>query len=230
MTSRIGRLCFRYRWLVLAGWLVLFAGGVLSAGRVLDGIGAVEQRYAPESVGNVVTVVTLLSLGLSVDYGLLLVARYREELVPAYRTAFAAGGKHPERSDRAAALSRAWGTAGRTVVFSALTIAAALSGLLLLRITSLQAMAAAGISVALVALVTALTFTAAMLAAVGRWVRPSRRALRRIASEENAESGFFARLARAIQRRPLVVLLGTTLALIAAGAPLLSAVVKLPGL
>ncbi|SHN47183.1 MMPL family transporter [Cryptosporangium aurantiacum] len=407
MMSRIGQFCFRYRFWVLGGWLVLFAGGVLAAGQVLDNIGAVEQRYAPESVkagqvldaagdrgdqivalfegvdprspdvrdavtrasddvaridgvrdvdepvlatdssgvalqltlsrmddddvvveqvserlrrtsadvpgmtvrvggnavlnndvgeavqgdlaraevtslpliaillvlvfggliiagvpllatlastagafavlfgfsqfvqldGNVITVVTLLSLGLSVDYGLLLVARYREELIPEYRAALAAGKQRPDRSGRAAALRRAWGTAGRTVVFSSLTIAAALSGLLLLKITSLQAMAAAGISVALVAMFTALTFTAAMLAAVGRWVRPSRRTLRRIAatpgegedeSADDAERGFFARLAGATQRRPLLVMLGTVVALIAAGAPLLGVVVKQP--
>lgn len=405
MTSRIGRFCFRYRWWVLTVWLVLFVAGVLAAGLVLDGLGAIEQRYAPESVradqvldeagdrggevvalvegvdpraqgvrdaigratadaramsgvvevsdpvlatdgsgaalqvtlskldgdaedtvvrqvsdrlrrlgdelpgatvrlgggelvnrdvsqavqedlitaelrslpltaivlvfvfgglvaagvpllatlattagafgvlfgfsqivqldGNVVTVVTLLALGLSVDYGLLLVARYREELIPDYRKALAAGTRRPDRSQRTAALTRAWGTAGRTVVFSALTIAAALSGLLLLRITSLQAMAAAGISVALVAMVAALTFTAAMLGAVGRWIRPSRRSLRRATEaaargNEDAERGFFARLTGFTQRRPVLVTLGTAAALVAAGAPLLGATIKLP--
>ena len=48
-----------------------------------------------------VTVVTLLGLGLAVDYGLLLVARYREELLR---------GHAPE-----VAIARAWATAGRTV-------------------------------------------------------------------------------------------------------------------
>jgi len=117
-------------------------------------------------------------------------------------------------------------------MFSALTIAAALSGLLLLRITSLQAMAAAGISVALVAMVAALTFTAAMLAAVGRWIRPSRRSLRRAteaaARADDTERGFFARLARFTQRWPVLVTLGVTAALLAAGAPLLGATIKLP--
>jgi RND superfamily putative drug exporter len=410
MTRRVGRFCFRYRWWVLAAWLVLFVAGVLAAGRVLDSLGTVEQRYAPESVragqvldeagdrggeiiallegvdprgqevqealtrasadvrriagvldvedpvvaqdgrgaalqvtlskldddaedtavqqvserlrrltgdapgatvrlgggevlnndvshavqddlitaelrslpltaivllivfgglivagvpllatlvsttgafavlfgfsqavtldSNVVTVVTLLSLGLSVDYGLLLVARYREELIPEYQKALAAGLRRPDKSHRAAALARAWGTAGRTIVFSALTVAAALSGLLLLRITSLQTMAAAGISVALVAMIAALTFVAAMLGALGRWVRPSRRSLRR-ASEaaanaraanggDDTERGFFAGLARFTQRWPVLVTLGTTAALLAAGAPLLGATIKLP--
>jgi putative drug exporter of the RND superfamily len=407
VTSRVGRFCFRYRWWVLAAWFFLFIAGVVAAGQVLNSLGAVEQRYAPESVragqvldeagdrggeivalvegvdpraqgtrdavaratadvrgiagvaevadpvlatdgtgaalrvtlsnldddaedtavqqvndrlrrlgddlpgatvrlggsemlnrdvnqavqddlttaelrslpltaivlvfvfgglvvagvpllatlatmagafgvlfgfsqvvqldGNVVTVVTLLALGLSVDYGLLLVARYREELIPDYQKAVAAGDRRIDRSRRAAALTRAWGTAGRTIMFSALTVAAALSGLLLLRITSLQAMAAAGISVALVAMVAALTFTAALLGAVGRWVRPSRRSLRRAAEAaardgdgEDAERGFFARLARFTQRSPVLVALGTAAALLAAGAPLLDATLKLP--
>ena len=64
---------------------------------------------------NAVTVVTLLALGLSIDYGLLLVGRYREELGRGYE---------PD-----VAIARAWATAGRTILFSALTVAAAMIGL-----------------------------------------------------------------------------------------------------
>jgi putative drug exporter of the RND superfamily len=222
--------------------LVFVFGGLIVAGvpllaTLVSTAGAFTLLFGFSKVvtldSNVVTVVTLLSLGLSVDYGLLLVARYRDELIPEYRKALAAGNRRPDRSARSAALTRAWGTAGRTIVFSALTIAAALSGLLLLRITSLQAMAAAGISVALVAMVAALTFTAAMLGAVGRWIRPSRRSLRRATEavargDEDAEGGYFVRLARFTQRWPVLVTLGTTAALLSAGAPLLGAIIKLP--
>jgi RND superfamily putative drug exporter len=93
---------------------------------------------------NTVTVVTLLGLGLSVDYGLLLVARYREEI---------GAGLEPED-----ALGRAWATAGRTVLFSALTVAAALAGLLMFDIGPLAALGAAGVSIAVVAMLAALTF------------------------------------------------------------------------
>jgi len=223
-------LVFVFGGLVVAG-VPLLATLVSTAGAfaVLLGFSQVVQLDS-----NVVTVVTLLALGLSVDYGLLLVARYREELVPEYQRARAAGDRRPDRSHRAKALGRAWGTAGRTIVFSALTVAAALSGLLLLRITSLQAMAAAGISAALVAMVAALTFTAAMLGTVGRWIRPSRRSLRQATEaaargdDEDAERGFFARLARFTQRWPVLLTLGVTAALLAAAAPLLGATIKLP--
>jgi putative drug exporter of the RND superfamily len=156
-----------------------------------------------------VTVVTLLGLGLSVDYGLLLVARYREEL---------GAGFAPD-----VAVGRAWATAGRTILFSALTVAAALTGLLLFGLTGLSALGAAGVSIALVAMLVSLTLTAGLLGFARRWIRPSRRAARRIARYgDAAEVGFFARLARSVQRRPLTVAVATGVALLAAGFPLLN--------
>jgi RND superfamily putative drug exporter len=196
--------------------------------------------------GNIVTVVSMLGLALSIDYGLLLVARYREELVPEYRQALADGHRRIGRARRAAALTRAWSTAGRTILFSGLTIAATLCGLLVLGVPSLQAIAAAGISVAIVAIVTGLTFTAALLSVFGQWIRPSRRALRRAAAAPAGDRaaapaggrvdadggpptrGFFARLAAFTQRRPILVTVGTAAALVIAGAPLLGATIKLP--
>jgi RND superfamily putative drug exporter len=215
----------------------LFAAGVplLATLATMAGAFAVLLGFSRfvQLDGNIVTVVSLLGLALSIDYGLLLVARYREELVPAYRQAVADGRRRIDRPSRAAALVRTWSTAGRTILFSGLTIAAALCGLLVLRVTSLQAMAAAGISVALVAVVVSLTFTAALLGAFGRWIRPSRRSLRRAttiaaAGGDDAESGFFARLARFTQRRTLLVALGTAAALVGAGAPLLGATIRMP--
>jgi putative drug exporter of the RND superfamily len=156
-----------------------------------------------------VTVVTLLGLGLSVDYGLLLVARYREELGAGFAPDIAVG--------------RAWATAGRTILFSALTVAAALTGLMLFGLTGLSALGAAGVSIALVAMLVALTFTAALLGFAKRWIRPSKRAARRIARYgDAAEVGFFSRLARGVQRRPLTVAVATGVALLAAGFPLLN--------
>jgi putative drug exporter of the RND superfamily len=165
-----------------------------------------------------VTVVTLLGLGLSVDYGLLLVARYREELLR---------GHEP-----LAAIGRAWATAGRTIFFSALTVAAALSGLLMFDLPVLTALGAAGVSIALVAMLGSLTFTAALVGLFKRWIRPSRRERRRAAASGGSasERGFFARLSRVVQRRPALVALTTAAILLAAGAPLVSTGVKLPRL
>ena len=161
-----------------------------------------------------VTVVTLLGLGLAVDYGLLLVARYREELRAGY--------------ELATAVARAWASAGRTVLFSALTVAAALSGLLLFRVPTLTALGAAGVSIAVVCMLASLTFTAALIGLLRRWIKPSRRA--RLAEADEAERGAFARISRWVQRRPLVVALGTMALLLIAGAPLLATELRLPGL
>jgi putative drug exporter of the RND superfamily len=185
---------------------------------------------------NVVTVVSLLSLGLSIDYGLLLLARYREELVPAYRSALAGGSRTVDRRARADALARAWGTAGRTIMFSGLIVAGALCGLLAIQIRDLQAMAAAGISAALVAVTVALTFTAALVSIFGRAIRPSRRAVRKAGEAAVAaagaaeETGFFAGLARFTQRWPVPIALVTVAGLLVAGYPLLRMKVELTGL
>ncbi|GAA1897255.1 MMPL family transporter [Asanoa iriomotensis] len=161
---------------------------------------------------NAVTVVTLMGLGLSVDYGLLLVARYRDEL---------AAGREPLD-----AIGAAWATAGRTIFFSALTVAAALAGMLVFGVTALSALGAAGVSIALVAMLVALTFSAALIGLFRKRIRPSKRQL----AAGSADRGFFFRLARGVQRRPLVTALATALVLIAAGFPLLTMKVKVDDL
>ncbi len=206
--------------------LIIVFGGLIAAG--LPVLAAAVSVAAAMSVllgfshvtdidQNTLTVVTLLGLGLSVDYGLLLVARYREEL---------GAGFAPD-----VAIGRAWATAGRTIMFSALTVAAALTGLLMFSISALSAMGAAGVSIALVAMLASITFTAAMLGLTKRWIKPSRReAERRARYGDAAEVGFFARLSRLVQRRPVLVVIVTSAALLAAGTPLLSATAKLPQL
>jgi putative drug exporter of the RND superfamily len=212
--------------------LVLVFGGIVAAG--LPVLAAAVSVAAAMGVllgfsfftdvdQDGVTVVTLLGLGLAIDYGLLLIARYREELL---------AGHPPET-----AIARAWSTAGRTVLFSALTVAAALSGLLMFDLPTLTALGAAGVSIAVVCLLASLTFTAGMIGLLRRWIRPSRRARR--AQEPTQEStvdaaarqerGAFARISRAVQRRPLLVALGTMVLLLLAGSPLLGTEVRLPG-
>jgi putative drug exporter of the RND superfamily len=198
--------------------LVLVFGGIIAASvPVLGAIVSIVGSFGILLVfsklttldQNAVTVISLLGLGLSVDYGLLLVARYRDEL--------AAG--HPPQE----AVGRAWASAGRTIVFSALTVAAALCGMLVFGITALSALGAAGVSITLMAMLVAMTFTAALLGLAGRRIKPSRRAAARAAADGSTEEGgFFGGLARIVQRRPLVTALVTGGVLIAAGLPLLS--------
>jgi RND superfamily putative drug exporter len=203
--------------------LVVVFGGIVAAGvPVFGALVAIAGSFAvlfgfskvTNLDSNAVTVVTLLGLGLSIDYGLLLVARYRDEITAGY--------------EPIEAVARAWATAGRTIVFSGLTVAAALSGMLVFGVTGLSALGAAGISITLVSLVVAMTFTASLLGLFGRRVRPSRRSVARLErrlARHGDSSGFFAGLARVVQRRPLVTALATGALLIGAGLPLLTTTV-----
>ncbi len=149
---------------------------------------------------NTVPVTTLLGLGISIDYALLMVSRFREER---------AGG-----ADVPGAVERTAATAGRTIAFSALTVAVSLSALMIFDDPTFRAIGAAGAAVVVVALLAALTLVPALLALVGGRI-PVRRALA-------PTEGFFSRLARAVQRRAWLVALGVAALLLAAGAPLLS--------
>ncbi|MEO7129937.1 MAG: MMPL family transporter [Dermatophilaceae bacterium] len=168
----------------IVGAVVAIAGALLS----LFGFSHVIDLDA-----TVVNIVTLLGLGLSIDYGLLTVSRFREEL--------AAVRQHrgPTREEAIAAAERTVATAGRTVLFSGLTVAIALSGLMVFEAEVMKAIGLAGVSVVLVAMVVAITLVPA-LAVLG--ARP----LSRKASESTSDTGFFSRLAVGVQRRPIAVL------------------------
>jgi len=195
--------------------LIFVFGGIIAAGLpVLAALLSVFVAFAAllgfeqftDLDQNATIVVTLLGLGLSIDYGLLLVARYREEL---------GRGHGPER-----ALANAWTSAGRTVAFSALTVAGSLLGLAAYGVTSMTALAAAGVSIAVIAMLVALTSTAALLRIARKRIRPSRRAAARATLGDDAQVGFFARLARLVQRRPWPIALATAALLLAAALPL----------
>ena len=149
---------------------------------------------------NTVPVVTLLGLGISIDYALLIVSRFREER---------AGGL-----DVAGAVERTAATAGRTIAFSALTVAVSLAALLVFDDPTFRAIGAAGVAVVVVALAAALTLVPALLALFGGRI-PVRRG-------QAPEHGFFSRLAAAVASRAWPVAVLVAALLLAAGAPLLS--------
>jgi RND superfamily putative drug exporter len=144
-----------------------------------------------------VNVVTLLGLGLAVDYSLLEVARFREER--------AAGAEVAE------AVARTVAGAGRTVCFSGLTVAVALSGLLLFAEPLFRSMALAGVAVVLLAVLAAVTLVPALLAMAGRRLRPARR--------RPGEDGAFARVARLVQRRAGLTVAAVAVALVTLAFP-----------
>jgi len=148
-------------------------------------------------------VVTLIGLGVAIDYSLLVVNRFREELARG-------------RSVRdALALSVA--TAGRAVLFSGLTVAIGLSGMLFFQGSFLASMGLAGAIVVALAVLYALTFLPALLAVLGPRVNRFRLPLRR----QRMGRGFWHALATWVMRRPLRVLVPALLLLALAGSPFL---------
>jgi uncharacterized membrane protein YdfJ with MMPL/SSD domain len=155
-------------------------------------------------------VTTGLGLGLAIDYSLFMVSRYREEI--------AAVGPGTE------AIRRTLATAGRTVLFSSLTVAAALGSLLLFPQRFLYSMGIGGMMVAVVAGGVALLVLPAVLAVLGPRVNAlAPRRLQRAAEADArpAQSGAWYRLSRAVMRRPGAIAAGSAALLIAMGIPFL---------
>jgi uncharacterized membrane protein YdfJ with MMPL/SSD domain len=154
-------------------------------------------------------IVTGSGLGLGIDYSLLLVSRYREEL--------ARSGPCPE------AIRTTVATAGRTVAFSAVTVAAAISTLAIFPLGYLRSMGIAGALVALLAGLVALIVLPALFALLGERVNALAPGRWRLAAERAArgEHGGWYRLAHLLMRRPIPVAAGATALLIVLGLPFL---------
>ena len=149
-----------------------------------------------------------LSLGLAIDYSLLIISRYREEIA----------ARGPGRDALAATLR----TAGKSVLFSAVTVAAALAGLMVFPQRFLFSMGIAGVLVALIAAAIALLVLPAVLALLGTRINslaPKSWRRRSEHADEQLTSGFWYRLSNAVMRRPGPVAAVTAIALIVVALP-----------
>jgi uncharacterized membrane protein YdfJ with MMPL/SSD domain len=158
-------------------------------------------------------VITLVGVGMAIDYALFIVSRFREEL--------ATPGMDP-----ATAVSRTLATAGRTVFVSGLTIALALASLLIFPQPFLRSIALGGMSAVLVAMLASLTVLPALLMMLGPRINagriplPWRRRARRASTGHIGEGGW-ARLARSVMRRPVLYAVGVTVVLVLLALPAL---------
>jgi RND superfamily putative drug exporter len=196
-------LLFVFGSVVAAGLPFLVAGGTILGSFLLLFL---VSRLTDVSVF-ALNLVTGLGLALGIDYALLIINRFREEL--------AAGRSVPD------AVAATVGSAGRTVFVSGITVAVALASLLIFPQYFLRSFAYAGIAVSLLAVLGALTAIPALLAILGRNV--NRLKVRR-GDLSPKDDGAWARLARFVMRRPWPVLIGTVAVLLVLAAPALGAV------
>lgn len=210
--------------------MLLVFGGFIAAGiplvgamaAIIGGLGALFGfTFLTDIDTTVINVVTAVGLGLSIDYGLLMVSRFREE----YRSDSGAGREH-----RIAAIGRTADRAGRTILYSGLTFAVASLGLLAFEPRLMRVVALGALSVTAFAIVSALTLVPALLSLSGeRLVRPGAltripgvgRVISRFGDVAPAE-GVFSRLTRRVQRHPALVTLATAAVLLLVGSPLLT--------
>jgi uncharacterized membrane protein YdfJ with MMPL/SSD domain len=192
-----------------ASWMPLLVGATTVLGTFLA-LAAVNQAYDLSIFA--LNLVIGLGLGLAIDYTLFLVTRYREEVAKQ-------GATH-------AAIVTTMNTAGRTVVFSAATVAVALATLTVFPLGFLQSMGIAGATVAVVAGAAALIISPALFALWGdKLVRRSvRRAAASGAVAADETQGRWYRLSHGVMRRPGAVAATTMLVMLVLAAPALSAV------
>jgi RND superfamily putative drug exporter len=194
---------------VIAASIPLLVGMVSVAGTFL--LLLVMSKFVDTSVF-ALNITTAMGLGLAVDYGLLLVTRYREELER----------DGPSRESH----RRLVESAGRTVVFSGLTVAAAMAALTLLPQRFLYSVGAGGAIVAVFAALGALLLVPSLLALLGE--RVNALSLRRGPAVSD-ESGAWYRLARVVMRHPVTVALGSAALLLVLAVPVLGVKLTIPG-
>ncbi|MDG4829580.1 MMPL family transporter [Solwaraspora sp. WMMD1047] len=224
--------------------LVIFGGLVAALTPLLVGGLAILGAFVAVRLLDLVTdvsifainIITLIGLGMAIDYALFVVSRFREEL---------AAGHPTER-----AVARTMATAGRTVLVSGLTIATALASLLIFPQAFLRSMGLGGMAAVLVAMLAALTVLPALLAMLGPRINALRVPGRRRKEPAGAAApmaatpsgaapagavpagaaptaavgridGGWARLARSVMRRPVVYALAVVAVLALLAAPFL---------
>ena len=151
-------------------------------------------------------ITTILGLGLGIDYGLFMVTRFREEL-----------RRQPTVE---AAVARTVATAGRTIVVSGVTVALALSSLMLFPEVFLRSMGYGGVATVAVDVIAAVTVLPALLAVLGHRVN-ALRVRKSVGAAPKDADGAWYRLARSVMRRPVAYVTVIVVVLLALGAPFL---------
>jgi uncharacterized membrane protein YdfJ with MMPL/SSD domain len=203
----------------VAAALPLVVGGVVAVGSF-----AVLRALSPflDISRFSINVITMLGLGLAIDYALLMVSRFREELAQNNGTV-----------DEA--VERTMATAGRTVAFSGVTVAVSLACLIVFPSRFLSSMGYSGMSAVLFAVISTLVVLPALLRIAGHRINklriplPKLRKARAARFGEGETDGRWYKVAHAVMRRPLVSTLAIVLLLLALGSPILGVNWARPG-
>ncbi|MEC3914358.1 MMPL family transporter [Nocardia sp. CDC160] len=183
---------------IVAAALPLIIGGltVVGANGIVMGITKFTEVNSFVS-----PVVSMIGLGLAIDYGLFIVSRFREEIADGY--------------DTKSAVRRTIMTAGRTVVFSATMIIAASAGMLLFPQGFLKSVAYGTIATVALAALSALTILPALLSILGKRVDAlGLKWFRKTKSTEEIENGFWGKLTAWVMKHPLKVAIPITVGLL----------------
>jgi RND superfamily putative drug exporter len=174
----------------------------------------------------VTNLVTLIGIGIAIDYSLLVVYRFREEMMAIQRRKLGHEGdvrRVPlSREEVREALRPTMEYAGHAVVFSGLTVAVGLAGLILLPLPFIRSMGVGGLVIPLISILAAVTLLPALLSICGVWLGRLRVVPRRVLDARmDGDTGFWVRLSTSIMRRPWPYLVAGSAVLIALAIPTL---------
>lgn len=211
--------------------MIFIFGGFLAAGMPIVGalasiVTALGTLYGLSFIMDVDTtvlnVLTVVGLGLSIDYGLLMVSRFRQELRRKTKKNNNATFVHD-------AVAATVSTAGRTVLFSGLAVAASTATLLIFDPILMKSIGASATSVVLFAVLTALTLLPALFSILGfKLINPSPlqklplfgRALKAF-GDVAPKKGVFSKITSKVQKKPFIYAISSTLILATLGSSVL---------
>ena len=175
---------------------------------ILAVVGGIAGMFLVARVTDVsvyaLNVVTLIGLGVAIDYSLFITNRFREEM------------RRGHSGNNALAIAMA--TSGRAITFSGLTVAIGLSGMLFYQGTFLSSMGISGAIVVASAVFYGLTFLPALLAIIGRNLGRGRVPF---LQPDSAGTGWWHTIATTVMRRPLLVLVPVVAFILVLGSPFL---------